>query len=178
MLFSKSALLVSGNTFKRTFFTDSLGQGEKMEVTEKELRERYETLDTDELFDLYRNSELTKLAQSVLKETLGKRGFDFDAFQEQATKQEKGENNLEGLREKRNIVLKLFIAFIIAFIAFGFCLVLLQAMGVSKSSAGGLGCVVGYFVFQFFTKILNKSSSIPETKDIAEVNNVSQKKSY
>lgn len=62
-----------------------------MEATDKELRERYETLDTDELVDLYRNSDLTELAQSVLKETLGKRGVDSDAFQEQTTKQEKGE---------------------------------------------------------------------------------------
>ena len=57
-----------------------------MEATDKELRERYETLDTDELVDLYRNSDLTELAQSVLKETLGKRGVDSDAFQEQTTK--------------------------------------------------------------------------------------------
>ena len=53
-------------------------------------------------------------------------------------------------------VAKQGLSYFIAFIAFGFCFVLLQEMGVGKFFAGGLGCVVGYVVFQFFTKILNK----------------------
>ena len=41
-----------------------------MEVSTEQLRERYESLETDELVDLHRNSDLTGLASSVLSDVL------------------------------------------------------------------------------------------------------------
>jgi hypothetical protein len=38
-----------------------------MEVTAEDLRERYESLQDDELIDLHLNSDLTESASSVLK---------------------------------------------------------------------------------------------------------------
>ena len=68
-----------------------------MDINEKDLRERYEALDTDELIELCGNTELTELAKSVLKNVLGERGVDWDAFQERVGKQEKEEKTPEGI---------------------------------------------------------------------------------
>lgn len=51
-----------------------------MEATERELRERYEALETEELIDLHRRGELTELASSVLGEVLKERGVSTKQF--------------------------------------------------------------------------------------------------
>jgi tetratricopeptide (TPR) repeat protein len=49
-----------------------------MDVTEQKLRERYESLETDDLMDLCRTSDLTELASSILKDVLSGRGVEVD----------------------------------------------------------------------------------------------------
>jgi hypothetical protein len=59
-----------------------------MEVTAEQLRERYESLETEELIDLHRHSGLTDLASSVLSEVLASRGINGEGINEIEEKQE------------------------------------------------------------------------------------------
>jgi len=56
-----------------------------MEVTEKGLRAQYETLETEELIELYRKGGLTELVSSVLAQTLRDRGIFLENLAKQHT---------------------------------------------------------------------------------------------
>jgi hypothetical protein len=60
-----------------------------MEVTEKNLRERYESLETEELIELYTKTELTDLASSVLTQILGERGVPLEKLPKLSEKRAK-----------------------------------------------------------------------------------------
>ena len=57
-----------------------------MEVTAEDLKQRYESLQDDELIDLHLNSELTEIASSVLKDVLAARGITEDRVKDYMAK--------------------------------------------------------------------------------------------
>jgi tetratricopeptide (TPR) repeat protein/membrane associated rhomboid family serine protease len=60
-----------------------------MEVTEQDLREQYESLETEELIEMYRNNELTELASSVLTQVLRERGISPENLSKRAAEEAK-----------------------------------------------------------------------------------------
>jgi hypothetical protein len=60
-----------------------------MEVTEEDLREQYESLETEELIEMYRNGELTELASSVLTQVLKERGISPENLPKRAVEEAK-----------------------------------------------------------------------------------------
>jgi hypothetical protein len=60
-----------------------------MKITEKDLREQYESLPTQELIELYTKNELTELASSVLVQILEERGISLENLTELAAKEAK-----------------------------------------------------------------------------------------
>jgi hypothetical protein len=58
-----------------------------MKITEQDLREQYEKLETEELIELYTKTELSDLASSILTQILGERGVSPEKLPEPSAKE-------------------------------------------------------------------------------------------
>ena len=122
-----------------------------MEVNAEQLREQYELLETDELVNLHRNSDLTVLASAVLSEVLASRGIDSKNLK--ALEEEQAAEEIEAAQGPIPIPLpKVWVGYLIAvlFLVYEIAEVVVNPSSVEEVSLA-LVCInaagLGYWLF-------------------------------
>lgn len=121
-----------------------------MEPTEEELRQRYESLETAELVDLYRRGDLTERASSVMRSVLDSRGTSV----EESGRLVDTENSREEgtIRPVSTPLPKLWIGYVIAvvFIVYAIAEIVLDPASVEEISLGPFLVAVAGWLYWLF----------------------------
>jgi hypothetical protein len=132
-----------------------------MEVSAEQLHEQYESLETDELVDLHRNSDLTELATSVLSEILMSRGINSENLG--LLEKEQAAEEIKAARGPIPVSLpKIWIGYLIValFLVYGIAEVVLNPSSEEQISAPlVIISIIGWFYWLFCVQRLHQVMS-------------------
>ena len=136
-----------------------------MNVTEKELKERYKNKETEELMMLYKDGGLIDIAMKVLREELQERGVPIEDVIKKTEKREKDELQAAASKTIKNStmfllfigVLQILVSIVFQFylgLFFGLLMVILASGLITKRSQGPALAIIFMGIVSFFANFI------------------------